>query len=161
MSVYLDDLLVTSPDHRTHKKHLKIIFARLSEYGIIIGPDKCQFRTTELSFLGHHVSAAGISPLASAVDAIVNFVRPEKQRDLRRYLGISPGNEVIVDHWKWTKMLTKVFQWNLTPWGYVNHPMKPHPNPPWGKTRFRVKSKMATIKPVIYVNFKKSLSFEN
>ena len=86
--VYLDDLLVTSPDLRTHKKHLKILFARSAEYRIIIGPDKCQFHTTELNFLGHHVSAAGISPLASAVDAIVNFVRPEKQRALRRYLGM-------------------------------------------------------------------------
>ena len=41
--VYSDDLLVTSPDHKTHKKHLQILFARLSEYGIIIGPEKCQF----------------------------------------------------------------------------------------------------------------------
>ena len=86
--MYLDDLLVTSPDHKTHKKHLKIIFARLAEYGIIIGPEKCQFGTTELSFLGHHVCAEGISPLPSAVDAIVNFVKPEKQRPLRRYLGM-------------------------------------------------------------------------
>ena len=38
--VYLDDLLVTSPDHQTHKKHLKILFKWLTEYGIIIGPDK-------------------------------------------------------------------------------------------------------------------------
>ena len=86
--VYLDDLLVTSPDHKTHKKHLRILFARLSEYGIIIGPEKCQFGTTELSFLGHHVCAEGISPLPSAVDAIGNFVKPEKQRALRRYLGM-------------------------------------------------------------------------
>ena len=71
--VYLDDLLVTSPDHKTHKKHLRILFARLSEYGIIIGPEKCQFGTTEISSLGHHVCAEGISPLPSAVDAIVNF----------------------------------------------------------------------------------------
>ena len=87
--MYLDDLLVTSPDHKTHKKHLRILFARLAEYGIIIGPEKCQFGTTELSFLGHHVCAERISPLPSAVDAIVNFVKPEKQRALRRYLGIN------------------------------------------------------------------------
>ena len=86
--MYLDDLLVTSPDHKTHKKHLKILFARLAEYGIIIGPEKCQFDTTELSFLGQHVCAEGISSLPSAVDAIVNFVKPKKQRALRRYLGM-------------------------------------------------------------------------
>ena len=88
MFVYLDDLLVTSPNHHTHKIHLKILFTRLAEYGTIIGPEKCQFGTTELSFLGHHVSATGISPLPSAVDAIVNFVGPEKQKALRRYLGM-------------------------------------------------------------------------
>ena len=59
----MDDLLVTSPDHKTHKKHLRIIFAQLAEYGIIIGPEKCQFGTTKLSFLGHHVCAEGISLL--------------------------------------------------------------------------------------------------
>ena len=32
-------------------------------------------------------------------------------------------------------------------------PYKPHPNPPRKKPRFRVKSKMAAIKPVIYVIF--------
>ena len=72
VSVYLDDLLVTSLDHSTDKKHWKIIFARLAEYGIIIGPEKCQFGTT----------------LPSTVDAIVNFAKPEKQRALRRYLAM-------------------------------------------------------------------------
>ena len=48
--VYLDDLLVTSPDHKTHLKHLKILFNRLAEYRIIIGLEKCKFVTTELSF---------------------------------------------------------------------------------------------------------------
>ena len=67
---------------------MKILFTRLAEYRIIIGPEKCQFGTTKLSFLGHHLTAAGISPLASAADAKVNFVRPEKQRALRRYLGM-------------------------------------------------------------------------
>ena len=47
-------------------------------------------------------------------------------------------------------MLPKVFQRNWTQWGHVKTPIKPHPNPPWGKPRFRVKSKMAVIiKPVI------------
>ena len=44
MFVYLDDLLVASPDHKTHKKHLKILFTRLAEYGIIIGPGEMSVR---------------------------------------------------------------------------------------------------------------------
>ena len=64
--VYLDVLLVTSPDHQTHKKHLKILFKRLTDYEIIIGPDQCQFGTTELSILGHYVCPEGISPISNS-----------------------------------------------------------------------------------------------
>ena len=79
---------MTSPDHARHKEHLTILFTRLAEYGIIIRPEKCQFGTSELSFLGHHVCSEGISPLPTAVDVTVNFVKPEKQRVLCRYLGM-------------------------------------------------------------------------
>ena len=34
------------------------------------------------------ISGEGIFTLPTAVDAIVNFVKPEKQRALRRYLGM-------------------------------------------------------------------------
>ena len=129
--VCLDDLLVTSPDHRTHNKHLQILFTRLAEYGIIIGPEKCHFGTTELSFLGHHVCSEGISPLPSAVDAIVNFPRPKKQRALRTYLGMTnyyhrfiphcatklkPLNNLLTEanegHTRWTPKSNFDLKWN-------------------------------------------------
>ena len=47
-------------------------------------------------------------------------------------------------------MLVNVFQHNLTRWGYIKTHIKSHPNPPWEKPCFGVKSKMAAIKPVIY-----------
>ena len=97
--VYLDDLLVTSPDHATHKKHLPVLFTRLAEYDIITGPEKCQFGMAKLSFLGYNVSSEGISTLPTAVDAIVNFVRPEKQRALRRYLGMVNYYHRFIPHY--------------------------------------------------------------
>ena len=39
---------------------------------------------------------------------------------------------------------------NLTRSNYLKQHIKLYSNPPWGKPRFRVKSKMATIKTVIY-----------
>ena len=47
--VYLDYLLATSPDHRTHKEHLKILFTHLAEYEIIIGPEM-QVRPYRIKF---------------------------------------------------------------------------------------------------------------
>ena len=55
---------------------------------------------------------------------------------------------------KLTKMLTNTSQHNLTWVKYLKQHIKPDPNPPWGKPRFRVKSKMAAIiKPVIFIYF--------
>ena len=96
--VYLDDLLVTNPDHKTHRKHLKTLFTRLAEYEIIIGPQTCQFYMTELSFPGHYVCSEGISPLPTVFDAIANFVKPEKQRALRRYLGMVNYYHRFISH---------------------------------------------------------------
>ena len=49
-------------------------------------------------------------------------------------------------------MLTNSSQHNLTLLKYLKKHIKPHPNPPWGKPCFRIKSKMAAIiKPVIYI----------
>ena len=56
------------------------------------------------------------------------------------------------------KNVNKSISRDLTPWGYAKPPIKPHPNPPWGKPRFRVKLKMAANKPVIYVIFKKKIA---
>ena len=41
----------------------------------------------------------------------------------------------------------------MTQWSHVKTPIKPHPNPSWGKPRFRVKFKMAAIKPLICGHF--------
>ena len=79
---------IVTKGHPVFARPRRLLFARLAEYDIIIGPEKCQFGTIELSFLGHHVCSEAISPLPSAVDAIVNFAKPEKQRALRKYLGM-------------------------------------------------------------------------
>ena len=53
----------------------------------------------ELSFLGHYVCPEGISPLPTTVDAIVYFVKPEKQRALRRYLGMVNYYHRFIPHY--------------------------------------------------------------
>ena len=85
---YVDDLLVASDDEASHLLDLEALFLRLSEYGLRISPHKCEFGKSSLDFLGHHISAAGIAPLASKVSAIQDFSLPTHAKGLRRYLGI-------------------------------------------------------------------------
>ena len=86
--VYLDDILVASTSKTEHLAHLRILFERLSQHGLIINPAKCQFGLTTIDFLGHRVTKGGAVPLPSKVDAISNFPRPVTVRSLQEFLGM-------------------------------------------------------------------------
>lgn len=49
---YIDDILVTSSSEEEHQRHLKVLFARLRDYGVVINPSKCVFGQTSVQFLG-------------------------------------------------------------------------------------------------------------
>ncbi|XP_064456883.1 uncharacterized protein LOC135367514 [Ornithodoros turicata] len=53
---YTDDLLVASSSPQEHAEHLRTLFTRLEEFGIVINPIKSKFGVEELGFLGHHIS---------------------------------------------------------------------------------------------------------
>ena len=84
---YIDDLLIASSSELEHIHHLDLLFQHLSHYGIVINPTKCTFSVSSLDFLGHHVSAAGISPLPSKVQTIADFPVPHTICKLREFLG--------------------------------------------------------------------------
>lgn len=65
--VYLDDILIASKSEVDHLQHLKILFDRLSENGLILNGKKCEFGQTAIPFLGHHISSQGIEPLPDRV----------------------------------------------------------------------------------------------
>ncbi len=40
---YVDDLLVASENETEHVEHLRILFERLEQNGLVVTPAKCQF----------------------------------------------------------------------------------------------------------------------
>ena len=85
---YIDDVLIASKSAEEHKQHLTLVFQHLSEYGIIINPQKCTLGVTQLHFLGHCVNVQGISPLQEKVQAVRDFPQPVTPRQLREFLGL-------------------------------------------------------------------------
>ncbi|GFX50391.1 hypothetical protein TNCV_339261 [Trichonephila clavipes] len=85
---YIDDILVASKDEAQHISHLKQVFQRLQDAGLVIKVAKCQFLQTELDFLGHHISVNGIEPSNERKKVIKDFKLPETVKDLRRYLEV-------------------------------------------------------------------------
>ncbi|GFV78524.1 retrovirus-related Pol polyprotein from transposon 297 [Trichonephila clavipes] len=85
---YIDDILVASKDEVQHISHLKQVFQRLQDAGLVIKVTKCQFLQTEADFLGHHISVNGIEPSKERIKVIEYFKLPETVKELRRYLGV-------------------------------------------------------------------------
>ncbi|GFQ69102.1 hypothetical protein TNCT_251911 [Trichonephila clavata] len=86
--VYIDDILIASRKLDEHISHLKEIFRRLDENGLVLKISKCIFAKPEVDFLGHHVSASGIRPTSERTQAILDFNRPSTVKQLRKFLGM-------------------------------------------------------------------------
>lgn len=86
--VYLDDILVASVSAEEHLVHLRQLFERLNEHGLIVNPAKCQFGLSAIEFLGHHVSPQGAVPLPAKVEAIAVFPCPRTVKPLQEFLGM-------------------------------------------------------------------------
>lgn len=85
-SVYIDDIVVFSKSMEQHVQHLQKVFSRVRQLGLKLHPKKCCFGYTEVSFLGHIVSASGISPNPEKVS---DFKPPVNVRGVREFLGIA------------------------------------------------------------------------
>ena len=85
---YIDDVLIASSTPEQHLNDLRTVFERLAAHGIIINPNKCVFRVSELDFLGHHIDKRGITPLPEKVQAVRDFPQPQSQRQLRQFIGL-------------------------------------------------------------------------
>jgi len=85
---YIDDVIVASNSEDEHEQHLRTLFQRSSEYGVLLNPAKCVFGATELTFFGYTVSAEGTRPLHDKVTTINSFQKPVSVKDLKRFLGM-------------------------------------------------------------------------
>lgn len=85
---YLDDILVASATPDEHEQHLRVLFDRLQEFGLVLNPTKCVFGVDSLEFLGHRITQLGIQLLEDKVKVIREFPRPTSLRKLREFLGL-------------------------------------------------------------------------
>jgi len=85
---YIDDILVASKSEEEHLQHLRILFNRLQDHGVVINPMKCIFGQSKIKFLGYLVISDGTQPLPNRVQALEDFSLPKTAKELRRFLGM-------------------------------------------------------------------------
>jgi hypothetical protein len=85
----LDDILCYGRDMAEHDTRLRAILDRLAKYGATLRVDKCVLDQPEVDFNGHRVSANGVRPLQSNVEALERTPAPTNRRQLSEFVGTS------------------------------------------------------------------------
>ena len=86
---YLDDILLSGSSQAEHDQRLQTVLDRLDAARVSVNYEKSSFSVTEVDFCGHRMSAAGVTPTASLVEAVVDAPRPESLKELRSLLGLT------------------------------------------------------------------------
>jgi hypothetical protein len=85
---FLDDDGVLRKSREQHWTHLRALFAILAANGLALNLKKCVFTVSELDFLGHRISAAGVAPLRDNIQVILYFPKPTNCKAMQRFLGM-------------------------------------------------------------------------
>ena len=86
--VFVDDILIYSQSEWEHEYHLRIVLRLLRDHQLYTKFSKCEFWLTEVRFLGHVVSASGVSVNLKKVEAVMSWERPKSVSEIRSFLGL-------------------------------------------------------------------------
>ena len=85
--VYVDDILITGRNDEEHKTNLERVLQRLQQAGMRLNPEKSQFMQSQITYLGHTLTAHGISPSPDKVEAMMQAKPPTSVHELQSFIG--------------------------------------------------------------------------
>ena len=89
MVVFVDDILIYSKIEEEHEDHLRTILQALRDHQLYAKFSKYEFWLTEVKFLGHMVSASGVSVDPKKVEAAMSWERPKSVFKIHSFLGLA------------------------------------------------------------------------
>ena len=87
--VFIDDILIYSKTEAEHVEHLRIVLTKLRKEKLYAKLKKCDFWLKQVAFLGHIISAEGITVDPQKIDAIIKWPRPTTVTEIRSFLGLA------------------------------------------------------------------------
>ena len=73
---YLDDIIIFSKTPQEHLSHIRKVFEKLKSANLSMKNSTCNFFSKEIQYLGHILSATGITPLPCKTYAIQHMQLP-------------------------------------------------------------------------------------
>ena len=123
--IYIDDIFIFSNTFEDHIKHVKLACSKLQQYEFYANPRKSIFFANKLDILGHMIDDQGIHPAPEKIRSIMDWTRPNNQKELQRFNGMvnyitqfmphaasitAPLTELTGDaEWLWTDLQEAAF----------------------------------------------------
>ncbi len=85
----MDDCLVHSPTLEQHLLDMAEVLEIFCSHKLFAKSFKCEFGCSELGFLGHRLSRAGVSVDQLKVHSIVEWATPTSCTEVRRFMGLA------------------------------------------------------------------------
>ncbi len=86
--IYQDDVLVFGPNTEALEKRLAAVKTRLREKNVTLNESKCIEYADEVTYLGFRISAKGILPDTSLVNAIMQIKTPTTKSEVESFVGL-------------------------------------------------------------------------
>jgi hypothetical protein len=87
--LFIDDILIFSKMEEEHKKHLRLVLEKLRSSKLYVKFSKCEFLLTKVAFLGHVISAGGVSVDPSKVKDVINWMPPTTASEIWSFLRLA------------------------------------------------------------------------
>ena len=86
--VFLDDILIFGSTFEASLSNLRQVLSCLKRTGLRLKPQKCKFFRKRVEFLGHVISAEGVSCAQDKIACVRDWPAPCNLKDLRAFLGL-------------------------------------------------------------------------
>jgi len=87
--VYLDNILIYSEDMESHQQHVREVLCRLQLHGLFAKPEKCEFHSDLVEYLGYGLSLEGLTMSPDKIQTISDWPEPRKVKDIQSFLGFA------------------------------------------------------------------------
>lgn len=97
--VFFDDILVYSRTAEEHETHLAMVLQTLADDQLFVNYKKCEIGLPEVAYLGHKISAKGVSADQEKIQAMIEWEQPKNLRELRGFLGLTGYYRKFIAHY--------------------------------------------------------------
>ena len=87
--VYLDDILIYSPDITTHQAHVTQVLNRLLEHKLYVKAEKSVFHAETVSFLGFIIAPGRVQMDPAKVSTVAEWPTPNSRKKVQQFLGFA------------------------------------------------------------------------